>query len=147
MRGPFTRVCDIHSEEITSSISESGHETLWCGKGHRVKKWYVVDADGIKVALAHLNSSPQILDSDMLIRLSVDPVYNVVAPEPPSKPCKRGHVDWYLLGDETRYRCRTCKQEYYQKNKAKLAKRYKDRRARLLAARAKFEKEREIKNV
>jgi transposase-like protein len=93
----------------------------------------VTDADGVKVAKGHLHSAPQILDADLLSKLSIDPLFRDIPPPPPTDACKHGHKDWYL--SDGRYRCRPCKQSYYQKNKVKLAKRYKEKRAKLLAER------------
>jgi len=123
MRGPFTRNCaEIVNAEtqacclapVSSSVGESGHENMWCEKGHSVKEWYVLDADGEQMALAKLNSSPQILDLEMMVRLSIDPMFRSIRPPQPTHPCKRGHYDWYMNPDE-RYRCRQCKRERYER--------------------------------
>jgi hypothetical protein len=98
---------------VTSSVT-GGHESLWCAKGHGVKEWFVLDADGKQMALAKLNSSPQILDAEMMHQLSIDPMYRTIRPTQPTHPCKRGHYDWYMNPDE-RYRCRQCKRERYER--------------------------------
>lgn len=123
MKGPFTRNCaEIIDEEsqvsclelVDSSISENGHESMWCKAGHHIKEWYVVDAEGNRIALAKLHSSPQILDVEMMIRLSIDPMFRSMRPPKPDRLCKRGHNDWYMNPDE-RYRCRQCKRERYER--------------------------------
>ena len=127
MRGPFERCCaevtDTNGTEClsitTSSISDKGHESLWCGNGHKVKEWYVIDADGKKIALANMHKSPQILDEDMMEKLSIDPMFRQMAPPKPDRMCIRGHNDWYMNPDE-RYRCRQCKRDSYLKNRLKL---------------------------
>ena len=127
MRAPFTRRCKTHTQkEVTSSISETGHESIWCGEGHRVKEWYVMDADDVVLAIGYRDEAPKILDAEMLEKLNVDTKFLVVPPAP-EDTCKRGHNDWYLNPDE-RYRCRSCKKEYYQRNKEKILNREAGRR-------------------
>jgi hypothetical protein len=91
------------------SSSRDGYEALYCAKGHRVRIWYVLDAEGRKMALAKLNSGPEILDAMMLAKLSEDPKYKNI-PYAINKTCQRGHDDWYLAADN-RYRCRICKRD------------------------------------
>ncbi len=134
MTGPFTRNCAELVDEKTqavclapveSSISESGHESMWCQEGHQIKEWYVLDAEGTQIALAKLNSSPQILDAEMMIKLSMDPLFSrTIRPPKPTHLCKRGHNDWYMNPDE-RYRCRQCKRERYER--VRKAKGHKER--------------------
>lgn len=127
MRGPFERRCAVQIKKdgatclapTTSSISEGGHESLWCSEGHVVKEWYVVDADGKQIALAKLHSAPTILDEEMLHKLSINPLFRKINPPPPDRLCVRGHKDWYMNPDQ-KYRCRQCKREEYIRNRSKL---------------------------
>jgi len=130
MKGPFTRNCSEIVDElaqlsclapVSSSISEIGHESMWCEMGHRIKEWYVLDSEGAKIALAKLHSSPQILDPEMMKRLSIDPMFRSIRPPQPDKLCKRGHNEWYMDTDE-RYRCRQCKRERYERVRRAKAK-------------------------
>jgi transposase-like protein len=85
-----------------------------------------MDAGEVRLAVGHKDTAPTILDEEMLKKLSINREFLVVPP-PPDTFCKRGHNNWYLNPDE-RYRCKTCKQDYYQRNKEKILKRYADRR-------------------
>ncbi len=134
MYGPFTRNCSVSLDEagtaclapVNSSISESGHETMWCNRGHQIREWYVLDAQDKRIALAKLNTSPQILDLEMAMSLSIDPLYRSIRPRAPKpdRPCKRGHNDWFMNPDE-RYRCRQCKRERYERARKAMGKKVK----------------------
>jgi hypothetical protein len=129
MRGPFERRCYAHIDhEVTSSISHDGHETVWCATGHKAKQWYVLDADDAKIAIGYLHKTPQILDDELLRKITVNTIFQVMPPQP-DHACRRGHTDWYLNPDD-RYRCRACKRESYQKNRELIAAKYKEKTQR-----------------
>ena len=131
MRGPFERRCAETPMggatcfcKVEGSISESGHESMWCAIGHSLKQWYIVDAEGEIMARARLNSAPEIINEEMLLALKNDPLYRaLVCKQPPDHPCKRGHIDWLLTPDEV-YRCRPCKNAYAEVHKNKARDRY-----------------------
>jgi hypothetical protein len=153
MRAPFNRRCSEVTAAgpclsiVDGSISEAGHESLWCATGHNVKQWYVVDADGDVMAKAKLNSSPEILNEEMLLALRNDPLYcALVYKPPPTHPCKRGHSDWYMNPDES-YRCRQCKKMSYENHKTKCRDRYRATPAYKLNQLARQAQMKEKKNV
>lgn len=124
MRGPFARRCFDHPEmSVDSSISDTGHESVWCRSGHRAKSWYVVDRNEKKIAIGHLHSAPLIIDADMLGSLHIDKRFGIVPP-PPTRSCKKGHSDAWKLQSDGCYKCEVCRREKYEENKEKIMARY-----------------------
>ena len=124
MRGPFARRCFEHpTMSVDSSISDTGHESVWCRSGHRARSWYVVDKNEKKIAIGNINSAPVIVDSDMMSNLQIDARFTVVPPVP-ERPCKQGHEGAWKLQSDGCYKCETCRKLKYEANKEKIMARY-----------------------
>jgi hypothetical protein len=153
MRGPFERRCAKATESVMcfalveGSISESGHESLWCANGHSVGQWYVVDSEGNVMALAKLNSAPEILNDEMLLALIADPMYHaIIRKPPPNHTCKRGHSNWEAI-PEGGYRCGKCRDASYESHKIRAREKYRSTPAYKSNQLAKKARKKEKKNV